>query len=325
MSTTTPRHELFSEAAGVQSSLSVDDNKVLRMTTGSKTKATLLVIDLDNTIWDWFDAWYKSFTALLDGLEDATRIPRGELEKHIRPIHQARSTSEYSWLIEELDILKPFVGAGSTLRETFDDAIHRQNSARKSSTRLYPKVLETLLRVKEAGVPIVAYTESISYWTEWRIRVLGLDGVIDRLYSSPDHDEPAGISPETMRTLPQENYGLKVTEHHHVPVGVVKPSQIVLGEIIEHYASPAREVVYVGDSLMKDIAMAQKAGVQDVYAQYGDSHKDQRYSQLQRVSHWPDIAVATEQSNLPGVLPIPNYVLEEGFDQILDLFEFNRR
>ncbi len=32
----------------------------------------LLITDLDNTLWDWFEAWYESFSALLDGL--ATQI-----------------------------------------------------------------------------------------------------------------------------------------------------------------------------------------------------------------------------------------------------------
>ena len=28
----------------------------------------LLVTDLDNTLWDWFEAWYQSFSALVDAL-----------------------------------------------------------------------------------------------------------------------------------------------------------------------------------------------------------------------------------------------------------------
>jgi phosphoglycolate phosphatase len=289
------------------------------MTEVAKRKASLLVIDLDNTVWDWFDAWYKSFTALLEGLEEATGLPRGDLETDIRPIHQARFTSEYSWLVEELEVLKKFVGEDQNLRGRFNDALHRQNSARKSATRLYPGVMETLKHVKSAGVPIVAYTESIAYWTEWRIRQLGLDGVIDRLYSSPDHDFPKGLSIEEMRMLPQEDYGLKITQHDHVPKGVLKPDPSILLEIVAAYNVPLSEVVYVGDSLMKDVAMAKAVGTVDVYAKYGDSHRDPRYAQLQRVSHWPDAAVAKEQMHEH---PEPSYVLDKDFGQVLDFFEF---
>ncbi|MDA2810664.1 hypothetical protein O4J56_08460 [Nocardiopsis sp. RSe5-2] len=45
---------------------------------------------------------------------------------------------------------------------------------------------EALGEVRRRGVPVVAYTESIAYWTEWRMRETGLDGMVDILYSSPD-------------------------------------------------------------------------------------------------------------------------------------------
>jgi phosphoglycolate phosphatase len=292
------------------------------MTPPPKPRVELLVTDLDNTVWDWFEAWYQSFTALLQGLHEATGIAVEDLEREIRPIHQARFTSEYSWLIEELRSLQAFVPGGGDVREVFSDAIHRQNSARKHSTQAYPDVIETLKEIKAAGVPVVAYTESLAFWTHWRIKLLDLDGVIDRLYSSPDHDAPLGVDVDEIRMLPAEDYEFKSTEHHHVPAGIVKPDAHILQQIVSEYGIDPSRVAYVGDSLMKDVAMAQTVGALDVYAKYGDSHLDPRYSQLQRVSHWPDVAVEKEQSTAPGVLPTPGYVLEKSFGQLLDFFDF---
>ena len=292
------------------------------MTSTPKLQVSLLVIDLDNTVWDWFDAWYQSFTALLEGLHDATGIAIADLESEIRPIHQARFTSEYSWLVEEMVSLQALVPQGGDVRERFEDAIHRQNSARKRSTRAYPGVIETLRTVNAVGVPVVAYTESLEFWTRWRIKLLGLDGVIDRLYSSPDHDMPIGVDVDKKRWFPAENYQFTFTEHHHVPAGIVKPDPHILQQIIDEYGIDPSQVAYVDDSLMKDVAMAQTVGALDVYAQYGDSHLDPRYAQLQRVSHWLDTAVKKEQSNSPGVHPTPSYVLDKGFDQLLDFFDF---
>lgn len=295
------------------------------MNQSSKPEVDLLVVDLDNTLWDWFDVWFKSFSALLDALGETTGLSREELERNIRPIHQARFTSEYSWLVDELSILDQFVGKNQSTRERFDDAIHRQNSVRKHETKLYPTVMETLRKVRDAGVPIVAYTESLAYWTEWRIKTVGLDGVIDRLYSSPDHDEPLGSTVEQLRTLPPADYGLKHTEHHHVPPGVVKPDVNILHQIVNEYGVDRARVAYVGDSLMKDVAMAQAEGVIDVHAEYGDSHTDPRYAQLQRVSHWPDAAVTKEQSREPGAHPIATYTLDRDFGQLLEFFAFGGR
>ena len=36
----------------------------------------LLITDLDNTLWDWFAAWYESFSALLDGLVALSGVER---------------------------------------------------------------------------------------------------------------------------------------------------------------------------------------------------------------------------------------------------------
>jgi len=280
----------------------------------------LLVMDLDNTVWDWFQAWHASFTALLDGLSQATGIGRNELEKAIRPVHQARGTSEYSALLWELPILEPFL-AGRSPSVALNEVIHAQNSARFHQTELYPGVMTTLEYIRAIGVPIVAYTESLSYWTEWRIKRVGLDGVLDVLYSSPDHDFPTGMKSDSLRTLPDSEYGLRKTKHLHVPRGIIKPNPAILQKIVDEQGVEKEAVIYVGDSRMKDVAMAQAVGVMDVHARYGEAFNRDGYEQLRRVSHWPDADVELEVSTEQ---PTPNYVLKSGFADLLDQFEFRR-
>jgi hypothetical protein len=103
---------------------------------------------------------------------------------------------------------------------------------RKENSRLYPGVKDTLMTIRAEGVRIIGYTESIAFWTEWRIRTLGLDGVLEVLYSSPDHDVPAGTDIADLRKLPPEEYGLKLTRHLHVPRGIEKPNPHVLQTIL---------------------------------------------------------------------------------------------
>lgn len=255
---------------------------------------SLLITDLDNTLWDWFEAWYEAFSALLEGLVQASGVPVETLEREIRAVHQARGTTEYSFLLGEVPSLVD-AAAGVGVEKFYGEALHAQRSARVRHTRLYPTVLETLTALRSQGVTVVAYTESVAYWTEWRIRRTGLDGVIDRLYSAPDHDLPAGLTLEDVRTLPKEEYGLKETIHEHVPRGAIKPNVKILHSILADCGREPAEAVYVGDSLMKDIAMAQGAGVLDAHAAYGEPQKRPEYSLLQRVTHWPDQDVSREQ------------------------------
>ena len=62
-------------------------------------RKTLLVTDLDNTLWDWFEAWFQSFSGMLDRLCELSDVPREVLEtRFVRSIkHGGRpSTPTFS-------------------------------------------------------------------------------------------------------------------------------------------------------------------------------------------------------------------------------------
>lgn len=291
------------------------------MTSPQKLQVGLLVIDLDNTLWDWVDVWVESFTALLDGLVEETDLDREVLIAEMRSVHQERGTTEYSLLLDELPSLKPIL-RGRLARDHFGELTHKFNSIRYHKTVLYPGVLPTLMSLKARGVKVVAYTESIAYWTEWRIRRTGLDGMIDVLYSSPDSDFPAGVTRSQLRTLPKDQYGLKRTEHRHVEAGITKPDPQILEAIVAEHGAGTRGIAYLGDSLLKDVTMAQAVGVIDIHAAYGVADNRPEYQLLRDVTHWTDEMVERERDRTPGALPTPSYVLREGISEILELFDF---
>jgi FMN phosphatase YigB (HAD superfamily) len=286
-----------------------------------RPKIGLLVLDLDNTLWDWVDVWVNSFSAMLSELVAETGLPEQQLKDEMRTVHQSRGTSEYSFLLDELPSLKPYL-RGTTVRKRFDEVLHRQNSVRKHQTALYPTVLPTLVSLKSQGVKIVAYTESLGYWTEWRIRQTGLDGVIDVLYSARDHDFPRGVTRRQVRTLKKDQYGLKQTEHRYVDRDVIKPDPRILEEIVNEYGGGVTGIAYVGDNVSKDIVMAQRVGLYDVHAAYGEAHKRPEYELLRDVTHWTQEMIDRERDTRPGVLPKPSYVLRKNLAEILDLFDF---
>lgn len=278
----------------------------------------VVITDLDNTLWDWFAPWHESFSAMLGRLSEMSGVPQAVLETEIRAVHQLRCTSEYSNLLNELPSLISRAG-NSTPSEVYDDAVHVLHKIRKSATTLYPKVKQTLQRIRSSGVTVAAYTESVAYWTEWRIKHTELDGIIQYLYSAPDHDLPAGTTIEQLRRRSSDEYGLKLTIHRHVPRGEVKPNPDILASILKDLGCDPKDAVYVGDSLLKDVQMAQQAGVLDVHASYGEAQHKPEYELLRRVSHWPDAIVTREKQLIGNPLIKPTISLSHGFYEILPL------
>lgn len=254
-----------------------------------RTRKTTLITDFDNTLYDWFHMWQASFSAMLTEIERISSIPRAQLLPEIRVVHQRYGTSEYAFLIEELPSLRAKF-PGQNLEVLFDDAIHAYRSVRKRSLRLYDGVRDTLIELRSRGVLIIVYTESLAFYTNDRIRRLGLDDVIDFIYSPPDHELPLSVTNHAQR----EAYRLEHAIHRYLKPGEIKPNPVVLLDIAGGCERSADECLYVGDSLMKDIAMAQDAGVTDVFAAYGGSADREEYKLLQQVSHWKEATVQQE-------------------------------
>jgi FMN phosphatase YigB (HAD superfamily) len=288
----------------------------------AKKTVRVLVTDLDNTLYDWVEMWSSSFGAMLRKLVEDSGIQQDVLEREFQAIHQRYGTSEYAFSIQELPSLRAkFPGEDPV--EKFDEAIHEYRKARKRTLRLYPSVKETLEHIKSRGCLIVGYTESMAFYSNWRVRALGLDGALDYLYSPEDHDLPQGLTPEQIRRYPADRYRLNYTIHRHTPKGVLKPSAAVLLGILREIGADPSESAYVGDNLVKDVLMAQTARVTDVYARYGAAHERPEYELLRRVTHWPPDTVDRERQVREAEV-VPSYTLSESPAELKSLFDFRR-
>jgi|GEM_PF-163291 len=289
----------------------------------NRPEISTVIFDLDNTLWDWVDIWSKSFSAMLTSLREQSGLSEDDLLSDIRRIYQTHGTSEYAFLIEELECLRHLHPAGN-LREIYEPAILAFGRARKEALHLYPTVRETLEALKESGCLLAAYTESMEFYTNYRIRKTGTDGLLRFLYSPADHDIPLSLRRERFRRYPEETYELKNTEHRTTPQGELKPNPDVLRSIMKDIGARPQHTIYVGDSLMKDIAMAQAAGVIDVYAKYGESRDSSAYELLRRVTHWPARDVQREKDIHAKGTVVPTFTLSKNLSEIRELFTFTR-
>jgi len=283
---------------------------------------TVLVTDMDNTLFDWLGMWQAAFGAMLERLVADSGVPREALEEEFFALHQRHGTTEYAFAIQEL----PSLRAGHPPEELptrYAAAIEAYRTMRRRTLALYPGVLDTLRAVRAAGALVVAYTESRAYYADYRVRTLGLDGALDYLYSLPDHALPEGTTPSQIRRYPPEHYRLRSTVHRHTREGAWKPDASVLLEILRDVGAEPARAVYVGDSLVKDVAMAQAASVVDVFARYGDVRSRPGYALLRRVTHWSPATMARSEALRESDVH-PTHVLVDGLAELLALVDFHR-
>ncbi len=285
-----------------------------------KREISLVVTDLDNTLYDWVSMWYHSFDAMVRRLETQSGISRQVLESDIQAVYRRHATTEYAFLIEELPSLRALHPSGD-LTQIYTQAIRSYRFARHAALKLYDGVYQTLAQLRQAGCLIVAFTESMEFYTMTRIKKLALDGILDYVYSPPDHSKPLIVD----RMLPDIEYQLSKTIHRNIPKGEKKPNpEILLGIIRDDgIDAPYEKTIYVGDSLMKDVKMAQDAGLLDVYAKYGVATNSDAYEALRRVTHWTQDDVERERRILATHEIVPTYTLKNSFGELLELFDFS--
>lgn len=272
-----------------------------------------LITDFDNTLYDWFQVWHESFSAMLSKVVQISGLDEQVLLPEIRKVHQKFGTSEYAFLMEDLSILREKF-PHEDLAEIFDEAIHAYRSARKANLRLYEGVKETLEELKRRSILVAVYTDSLAFYTIDRVRRLQLDGLIDFVFSPPDHAVPVGMTNHSER----REFRLTSTKHLNLPQGVIKPNPEVLLDILSDVSRLPSEAVYLGDSLTRDVAMAQDAGVTDVYAEYGVVQNHPGYDLLRATSHWTDEAIQRERVTSKRVV-LPTYTISS-FGEILKFF-----
>src|SRR4030042_589392 len=112
---------------------------------------SVVITDLDDTLWDWVDIWYRSFKTMLDQLVKDSGIAEDVLINEFKTVFTKHKTTEYAFAIEELPSLQT-KHQGKDLTVIYADAIKAYREGRKAALCAYPTVLGTLITLKKKGV-----------------------------------------------------------------------------------------------------------------------------------------------------------------------------
>lgn len=284
----------------------------------------ILICDLDNTLYDWVGYFVPSLYAMVDKAVERTGWNREELLTDLKFVHQKNHDSEHPFaLLETRLAIQEFEEAGQvTTEKVLDEALHAFNSERKARLKCYPGVHETLSRLCEANVVLIAHSEAKLHAVVDRMRRLDLIRYFERIFcrERPLINHPNGKSfGDWLEGFPLK----KITElSHHKR----KPNPSVLFDICETMNVTLEDAAYVGDSISHDISMANRAGIYSIHAKYGTRRDPEIWDKLVRISHWTDEDVAREAKlGQAAWATRADYVAEQSFCEVLDALNANNK
>jgi phosphoglycolate phosphatase-like HAD superfamily hydrolase len=255
----------------------------------------LIAFDLDNTLYDWVSYFVPAFDAMVDALLRDPDLDEARLLADLKAIHQTYRTTEYAFALSEVDALN---GLEASLSAGADEhpAITTFRHEAQHRLRTYDGVESTLRRLKDEDRVLVAYTDAMATYADDRLEQLGLAELFDELVATEDHPVPETAT-DFLSYLPTARFAQRAIARH-TPVGHSerKPSPDPLARVLSSHSVDPDEALYVGDSLSRDIAMAQALRVHDVYAEYGHDYDPALWERLVTVTHWTPEDVARDRA-----------------------------
>lgn len=258
----------------------------------------ILITDLDDTLYDWIGFFIPAFYAMVDELHNITGIEKDILLSEYKVKHQFYGSVEYPYVTLELPSIKNQYNGLSTneIKELLSEAFHCFNSVRKNNLKLFNGVEDTLNVLSKQGIVIIGYTESSQENGFYRLKKLGISQYFKRVY-----------------TLKSQYKSQCPIDEKIMTVNNKKPDKDILLSICkkEHFAPNG--ALYIGDSLTKDIYMANKAGITSVLMSYPKENNDY-YKLLVDISSWTKEdfereAKLKEECTLHNVMP--DYIISD--------------
>jgi phosphoglycolate phosphatase len=267
-------------------------------------RGALVVIDVDNTIYDWVSIWGGAFTAMVRTLAQLTDRGSEQWLKAARAVHVRRSAIECPSLLADMASSAAWPLAIDASR-VLPPAAAAYNDYWDHHLTAYPGTREALTELTEQGHSIVAYTEGDVSIAASRLARLGLAGVIRRAFGRaalPPSPHPAWCLAGSGKHCP--------IAVDFVPREDTKPNPAGLAKILVQCGTARHDAVYVGDNLLKDVAMAKAVGTRAFWARYGTARDPEHVTLLERVAHWSAADVAAERSSRPSTIA-PDATLDD--------------
>lgn len=263
-----------------------------------------IILDLDNTLYNWIDAFTPSFKAQVFYLSSHTGISESALLNSFKAVFKDFGSVEIPDAVYKLDVWKEKNFDSSIIKKIQDNSLNIFLEKWQENLHLFPEVKETLNLIRERGIMIFGLSDAFSYWSNFRLKTLNIMNIFDYVFAT-NNDKILSSS-----IVRQEIIARKIVQ---IASDINKPNTTILDRISKDYGIDKRNIFMIGDSLEKDIMTAQLAGVVDIWAQYGTIHGRENGYYLGRVTPW-------KKSKDKKVVK-PSFTITN-FAQILEIIQF---
>lgn len=293
----------------------------------------LIVLDIDNTVFDWVTYYVHCLNKLFDSVSILTGLPTSLLARESRAVFEEQGTIEYPFLIQELpSVVEHYQG---NIEQLLKEAVAQGRDAFKAEAQshliCYEGVQETLATLKKRwpNTPIIALTDAPRYVAMWKLNKLEILHYFDALYGLPDPRIPICDSSQQVKVAPdilvkhlQRNAFDFKGRIRTLPEDYEKPGTrglktVLMDHDMEGYS---HQVLWVGDNLRKDVGLGRQLGVKTAWAKYGTQIDEQIRQQLLVFSPLSNVHKNVSLNPQSADSPEPDIVLET-FPNILEACE----
>ncbi|HEY9777990.1 MAG TPA: HAD family hydrolase [Planktothrix sp.] len=287
---------------------------------GLRTK--LVITDVDGTLASFWDYFVPAMREYLDHTRSQLDVPVEMFTKDLGKIIDERGTHEFPWLLECTEFARQQYSGRP--QEFFDRYVRpfweSLDENREKYLRPFPMVVETLEALKSQGIKIVALSDAPEYMARVRNKQL-FNGVLDAVYAldtpepAPKHlFDPSGLEYGRGRIKSLRASCVDcISPIKVLPLDYEKPSAMGVDRILEDFGVLPHEVIFIGDSVVKDGMVAASRGMRFIWAHYGITLPAE-YDQMIHYSLKPE---AKEPAPQPYLLP-PAVAVAARYDEVLN-------
>lgn len=290
----------------------------------------LLVLDIDNTVFDWVSYYVNSINALFKKVSAITGTDIATLANEAKEVFSRHNSIEHPFLIQEMPHIRKFYGKdiNKMLAEAVELGRQAFNTEAKKHLKTYPNVLATLTEIKQRypKLALVALTDAPRYVAMWKLNKLGILHCFDALYGLPDPKIPTDS--ETKQVLVDQEILLKHLQKvdfnftgriRSLPDDYEKPGTKGLKTVLMDFEleNHPKDILWVGDNLRKDVELGKTLGIHTAWAEYGTRISEETKQKLLAFSPERNVHRNAAMDPQSATSPKPDITLSN-FSEIID-------